>query len=168
MNNLHQVYVGIGSNIERQKHINNGIKQLRQHFQSLLLSPVYETASVGFEGADFYNLVAGFQTTLSPQEIASILKGIERENGRNHQQAKFSSRTLDIDLLLYDDQILHAQGIAVPRDEILKYAFVLKPLVDIIPHLVHPESGKSLIKHWKEFNQQEQDMHEVEFQIAAP
>jgi len=165
MNNMHQVYVGIGSNIDRKIHISNGIRQLIDHFKELQLSPVYITQAVGFDGDDFYNLVAGFKTTLTVKEIESRLKQIERDNGRDHSQAKFSARTLDIDLLLYDDDILHSQGFAVPRDEILKYAFVLKPLADIAGATIHPETGRSIQSHWEGFNHNEEEMRLLEWDI---
>ena len=165
MNKLHQVYVGIGSNIKRQEHITSGIKYLQEKFGPLQLSPVYVTAAVGFDGDDFYNLVAGFKSELAASAIEQSLKQIERENGRDHQQAKFSARTLDIDLLLYDEMILHEQGISVPRDEILKYAFVLKPLADIAANLIHPETGQSIQAHWDAFNQNEQTLERIEIEV---
>ena len=162
MKNLHQVYVGIGSNINRHKHISNGLIQLNEKFEQLHLSSVYMTKAVGFDGDDFYNLAAGFRSPMDATAIEQILKQIERENGRDHQQAKFSARTLEIDLLLFDDLILHQHGIAVPRDEILKYAFVLKPLAEIAGAVIHPETGQSIQSHWDSFDPKEQSMQKLE------
>jgi len=161
MNKLHQVYVGIGSNIKRRQHISSGIKYLRENFGLLQLSPIYVTKAVGFDGDDFFNLVAGFESELNALQIEQILKQIEHENGRDRNQVKFSARTLDIDLLLYDDLIMHEQGISVPRDEILKYAFVLKPLSEIAGELIHPETGHSIQSHWNNFNQDEQRLENI-------
>ncbi len=150
---MHQVYVGIGSNIEREKHIRAAVSSLQETYggnSEVKKSPVYETPAVGFKGDDFYNLVASFQTSQSPFEIEKQLKAIEHSNGRNRQQGKFSPRTLDIDLLLVDDLVINEQGINIPRDEIEKYAFVLAPLADLAADLIHPLTAKSIASMWHE------------------
>ncbi len=151
--NKHLVFVGIGSNIEQEKYIRLAAQYLQQAFGNdcrLKLSPVYKTRAVGFDGDDFYNLVASFYTTMTVIEVEQILKQIEHENGRQRNQIKFSARTLDIDLLLYDQLIIQQDGISVPRDEIEKYAFVLSPLADLAPDLKHPQTGKTMHKMWGE------------------
>ncbi len=150
--NIHRVYVGIGSNIEQEKYIRLSAQYLRNAFGdncNLQLSPVYKTRAVGFDGDDFYNLVACFDTDKSAVEVEKTLKQIEHENGRQRKQEKFSARTLDIDLLLYDQEIIQADGLSVPRDEIEKYAFVLSPLADLAPELLHPQTGKSMAEMWQ-------------------
>lgn len=153
---MHLVYVGIGSNIEQEKHIRISAQSLMQSFGEecrLQLSPVYKTQAVGFDGDDFYNLVASFYTRLSPVEVEKNLKAIEHKNGRRREQNKFSARTLDIDLLLYDQEIIHTSEISIPRDEIEKYAFVLSPLADLAPELVHPETHKTMSEMWHKLKQ---------------
>ncbi|MCK5662286.1 MAG: 2-amino-4-hydroxy-6-hydroxymethyldihydropteridine diphosphokinase [Thiotrichaceae bacterium] len=147
----HLIYVGIGSNIEQEKYIRISAVSLQETFGAdcqLQLSPVYKTQAVGFEGDDFYNLVARFFTELSPYEVEKSLKEIEHQHGRQRNQNKFSARNLDIDLLLYDQDIIHSNGINVPRDEIEKYAFVLSPLADLAPELIHPETKKTISDMW--------------------
>ena len=151
----HLIYVGIGSNIEQEKYIRISAKSLKETFGDdcqLQLSPVYKTQAVGFEGDDFYNLVASFYSDLSPLEIEKELKKIEHQYGRQRNQNKFSARTLDIDLLLYDQEIIHTNGISIPRDEVEKYAFVLSPLADLAPELIHPETQKTILEMWTELN----------------
>jgi 2-amino-4-hydroxy-6-hydroxymethyldihydropteridine diphosphokinase len=114
----------------------------------LLLSPVYKTQAIGFEGDDFFNLVASFLTDLSPFDVEKKLKEIEHLNGRRRGQEKFSARTLDIDLLLYDQDIIANNGVSVPRDEIEKYAFVLSPLADLAPDLIHPQTRQTMSEMW--------------------
>lgn len=157
--NKHLVYVGIGSNIEQEKYIRLAVQYLRESFGKqchLLLSPVYKTQAIGFEGDDFYNLVACFETELSPLQVEKKLKEIEHHNGRRRGQEKFSARTLDIDLLLYDQDIINENGISVPRDEIEKYAFVLSPLADLAPDLIHPKTQQSISEMWRELSTKEQ------------
>ncbi len=150
---LHTIYIGIGSNINREQNIKLAISELTNHFGYLILSPVYESGAMGFSGNNFYNLVVCLKSDLLFSETKIILKKIENKSGRDRTQVKFSARTLDIDILLFDDQNLLHQGINIPRDEILKYAFVLKPLYNIAPDVIHPETGKSIAFHWKLFQQ---------------
>ncbi|MDH5594975.1 MAG: 2-amino-4-hydroxy-6-hydroxymethyldihydropteridine diphosphokinase [Gammaproteobacteria bacterium] len=143
-----KVFVSIGSNINREKNIRAGIDALKKTFGELILSPVYETEAVGFDGDPFYNLVAAFETELNPYQVNDALHQIEEDNGRDRSDPKFSSRTLDIDLLLYDDLIINDDKLQIPRDEIEKYAFVLKPLVDIAENVIYPITGKNLEELW--------------------
>lgn len=160
-----QVYVSIGSNIDREQNITAGVQALREHFGSLTLSPVYESTSVGFEGDHFYNLVAGFETSNSIQDIATILNKIEDENGRTRSGPRFSSRTLDIDLLLYDDVVLEQGKLVIPRPEIYDNAFVLKPLADIAPHVLDPVKKQSYQQLWSQYNDPAQKLWVVEIQL---
>jgi len=153
MNKPHQIYLGVGSNINRDFHIKMAISELKSHFGALIISPVYESPAVGFNGDNFYNLVVFIESSLALNKVENTLKAIEDKTGRDRTMAKFSARTLDIDLLLFDEQILHSQGINIPRDEILKHAFVLKPLYDIAPNLIHPETQQDIKSFWKQFQQ---------------
>ena len=147
------VTVSIGSNINREFHIRQAVSALTTHFGELVCSPVYETAAVGFDGEDFLNLVVGFHTPMGVYAVSSILKAIEDELGRDRSQPKFSARSIDLDLLNYDDLTLDESGIQIPRHEILKNAFVLKPLSDIDGTGVHPQLGKSYQQLWTEMKE---------------
>ncbi len=154
--NQHLVYVGIGSNIEQEKYIRLAVQYLQESFGKhcqLRLSPVYKTQAIGFDGDDFFNLVASFSTKLSPFGVEKKLKEIEHKNGRRRGQEKFSARTLDIDLLLYDQEIISSESVNIPRDEIEKYAFVLSPLADLSPKLIHPKTKKSIQEMWQKLSQ---------------
>ena len=145
-----QVYVSIGSNIEREEMIRSCIAALSDSFGDLTRSSVYESISVGFEGENFLNMVVGFQAD-DPQQLITKLRQIEKDHGRTREEKKYASRTLDLDLLLFGDQDLHDKGIDVPRDEITRYAFVLGPLAELIPEAVHPITCKTFIDMWSEF-----------------
>lgn len=133
-----QVYLSIGSNIDRRKNIRSCIKQLRNDYPKIILSKTYETPAFGFDGDPFYNLVASLSTELNLDQMQSYLKEIESAHQRTHNNKKFSSRTLDIDILLFGDEI-HQPTIDIPRKEIIEYNFVLFPLQEIAPDLIHPE-----------------------------
>ncbi|TDJ28342.1 MAG: 2-amino-4-hydroxy-6-hydroxymethyldihydropteridine diphosphokinase [Gammaproteobacteria bacterium] len=132
------VYVSLGSNVQRDRNIRLAVKEMRTAFGNLSLSPVYESASVGFDGSDFLNLVAGFETNNEVHEVVQELRVIEDRLGRDRSQPRFSPRPIDLDILTYDGLIIDEPGIQIPREEILQNAFVLKPLCDIAPDSVHP------------------------------
>ena len=144
------VTVSIGSNINREFHIQQAVKALRQHFGDLVCSPVYETAAVGFEGEDFLNLVVSFTTEDDVYQVSATLKAIEDDLGRDRTQVKFSARSIDLDLLTYNDFIMDQSGVQIPRYEILQNAFVLKPLSDIAGSHFHPGLGISFAELWRD------------------
>ena len=137
----HKVFVGIGSNIDQVTHIRACITALNKEFTCLELSPTYESSSMGFDGPNFFNLVAGFRTQHNIIELKKILNNIERENGRSLGEVKFGSRTLDIDILYYDELIDIERNI--PRAEIVEFDFVLRPLHDLCPAHIHPITQKT-------------------------
>jgi 2-amino-4-hydroxy-6-hydroxymethyldihydropteridine diphosphokinase len=140
-----RVYVSIGSNIDRERNVRGAVRALAQRFGHLTLSGVYETDAVGFAGDPFYNLVAGFDTDLSVEAVQDALKRIEGEHGRVRENIpRFSARTLDLDILLYGDLVRHDTRFDIPRGEIARYAFVLRPLADIAPAVKHPESHRTI------------------------
>ena len=134
----HKIFVGIGSNIDREMNIRSCIKILKDLYGNVLISPMYETKAMGFNGPNFYNLVLCFETGESVYDLKNALNQIENNHGRNINETKFSSRTLDIDILYYDDLVLTDDKIQIPRKEICEYDFVLKPLVDLAPDFIHP------------------------------
>ena len=136
------VYVSIGSNVDRERNIRSSVKALKEYFPHLQISSVYETEAQGFDGDPFYNLVVGFDTEKSADEVIDLLRSIEHQHGRVRGQEKFSPRTLDLDLLLYGQQIFTDKDI--PRAEITRYAFVLLPLVEIASEFIHPILNKPL------------------------
>ena len=156
-----QIYLGLGSNIDPEENLRLGIGELRKRYGELTISAVYQSAAVGFEGPDFLNLVVGCATEQSPGEVNGEIEIIHRMAGRERGEEKFSSRPLDIDLLLYDDQVIEAPPLRIPRSDILEYAFVLRPLVELAPGLVHPVTGRTLADHWADFDQASQPLEPV-------
>jgi 2-amino-4-hydroxy-6-hydroxymethyldihydropteridine diphosphokinase len=145
-------YISIGSNIDKDKNILASLHALEHQFGKLTISSIYESEPVGFTGDTFYNLVVGFNSELGVKEVAKKLRQIELDNGRTRDSQKFSARTLDLDLILYDDLILNDGRLRIPRDEIERYAFVLEPLAEIAPTLKHPISHLSYAELWKKFD----------------
>lgn len=163
---MSRVYVSIGSNINRDRNIRAGVADLRAHFGELTLSSVYESASVGFDGDNFYNLVASFETDEVVSKVTQILHEIENAHGRTREGPRFSSRTLDIDMLLYDDLVMHNGKLELPRDEITRNAFVLWPLAEIAPDLKHPVLKKTYANLWAAFDKDKQPLWPVGFEFG--
>lgn len=146
-----EVFVSVGSNVDRERHIPSALEALRDRFGPLRVSSVYETAAVGFDGDPFYNLVVGFETELPLAEVAAALTLIETNHGRTRESRKFSARTLDLDLLLYGDAVVSEGKLRLPRKELTEYAFMLEPLAEIAPDLKHPLSGLRIQELWDRY-----------------
>lgn len=157
------IYISLGSNINREENTRAGIRALKDAFGKLILSSVYESEAVGFEGDAFYNMVIVCEVSTSVHDTNQLLRDIEDANGRDRNGPRFSSRTLDLDLLLYDDLILDEKGLVLPRGEILKNAFVLWPLAEVAPDLKHPEAGVSYAELWTGFDKTKENLKPIEF-----
>jgi len=159
-----RVFVGIGSNIDRERSIRAGVADLRREYHEVQLSSVYESEAVGFEGDAFYNLVAAFDTRDNIEQVVARLTCIEDRHGRMRNGERFAARTLDLDLLLYGDEIIVTESYHVPRDEIPRYAFVLWPLAEMVPDAVHPEFGESYAVLWEKFDKRNQVLRPIPFE----
>lgn len=160
-----RVYANIGSNQNRETHIRNAVRALRQQFGELTISPVYESPAFGFTGDPFYNLVVGFTSDESVDALQAIFNAIENANGRDRSQPRFSSRSLDIDLLIYDDLVLHRGKLVIPRPEIYTQAFVLKPLADIAGDAFDPVQKKTYQALWGQFDADKRQLTRVDVQL---
>jgi len=141
-------WLGLGSNVNAEKNIRAAIGELRAQFETIELSPAYASTAVGFDGDDFINLVARVETNMNPLELRRYLRDLEDRYGRQRDVPKFSDRSLDIDILLYDDLVVRSPVLEIPRAEIVSFAHVLKPLADLDPELIHPTERRTIIAIW--------------------
>ena len=142
------IWLSLGSNLEPERHLRAALAELRARFGELVVSPTYRFAAVGFDGPDFLNLAIGLDADLAPQALNEWLHALEDRHGRRRDVPRFSSRTLDVDIVLYGDLVLGGPGnLEIPRKE-LAQAFVLKPLFDIAPAVREPRSGRTLAELW--------------------
>ena len=162
-----KVFISVGSNIDRNRYISAGISALNNLYSPIICSTVYESESVGFDGDNFYNLVIQFNTNSSIDEVSASLARIEDENGRERCGPRFSSRTLVMDLLLYDDQIVKQPNLTLPRPEIYENAFVLLPLSEISDSFYDPNKNQTYTQLWTEFDKTSQKLWPVEFPFPA-
>ncbi len=159
-----RVYLSIGSNIDQRRHILACLDALAEHFGDLILSPVYESEAIGFGGDNFYNLVAGIDTDMPVASLSSLLHRIENDNGRRRDGPRFSSRTLDIDILTYNHRVGDIDGVRLPREEILENAFVLLPLADIAGDETHPEVNRTYRELWQGYDSSAQKLWPIDFE----
>lgn len=162
-----RIYIGIGTNIDRERNLRSGVARLRQEFGSLDLSTIYETEAVGFDGDNFYNMVAGTDTELTPQQVYDRLHAIEYEYGRERQQPRYSARKLDLDLLLYDDQVIRTGQFELPRYDVDEYPFVLAPLAEIDGQRLHPVHGRTFADLWQAHDKSDLRMWPVDVSLEA-
>lgn len=147
---LGRAWLSLGSNVEPERHLAAAVAALIERFGRLEVSPVYRSEAVGFDGPAFLNLAVGLDSDLDPVQLDAWLHGLEDRLGRRRDGPRFSSRTIDLDLLLFDDRVLHGPGhLQLPRPELVEQAFVLRPMVDLAPGLVHPLLHRSLAELWQ-------------------
>jgi len=145
------VFLGLGSNMDAESNLRLAVSELRAHFGELILSPVYRNRALGFDGDDFLNMVVGLETDSSPQDLLDCFETIHALAGRVRGPDRYSSRPLDIDLLLYGDLVDSEPPLRLPRRDVLAHNFVLRPLAEIAPDFVHPGTQRTIAEHWRSF-----------------
>ena len=156
-----RAYLSLGSNIEPEKNLRAALDELRAQFGSIDVSPAYRFPAEGFAGPDFLNLAVGIDTPWDVHTLNDWLHELEDRHGRQRDIPRFSSRTLDVDIVLFGNDVLKgSRNLEIPRSD-LRHAFVLKPLSDIAPHAVHPLLGKSLSQLWREHQDRNQKFLQV-------
>lgn len=144
-----KIYLSLGSNIKPEENLNKAKELLNQEYQSEKESKIYKTKSEGFEGEDFLNQVICLLTKDSPDRVVATLKDIEKKIGRKDRTEKFSDREIDIDLLLYGNYVGKVLGKDIPHKDIDLYRFVLEPLAEIAPDLIHPKYQEKISEIWQ-------------------
>lgn len=163
---MNGVYIALGSNIgDRFDHLLQGKNALAEEMDVMMISPVYDTEPVGTAEPDRYlNAVLSARTNLSPEELLSLCLTIERENGRQ-RSVRNAPRTLDLDLLFYDDLCLETPDLTLPHPRMHERAFVLAPFADIAPDAVHPKLGLSVQKLFDRCEQKERLVRRTEYSL---
>ena len=159
-----RVYLGLGSNQHPESNLRLCARELSRRFALDAVSSVYRNRALGFDGDDFLNAVACIETSESAARIADELDEIHGLAGRERGPSAFVSRTLDIDLLLYGDEIIPERD--VPRADVLEYSFVLRPLAELAPELRHPQTGRTMAEHWADFDQSAHPLEKIDLILS--
>ncbi len=147
-----RIYISLGTNINRETNLRGAVGALTEALGPLQLSSVYESEAVGFVGDAFYNMVVGADTELAVPAVISLFKQIEDNYGRVRDGVKYCGRSLDLDLLVYDSLVCN-EPVELPRGEILQNAFVLQPLAELAPDVLHPVLQQSYQRLWQAYQQ---------------
>ena len=159
---MSKAYLSLGSNVDAIRHLRIAVQALRERFGDVVLSPVYRTRAVGFDGPDFHNAAAIIDTDLDPHALNAWLHALEDAHGRDRTGPRYGDRTLDIDIVLFDDCVVEGAGnLRIPRPE-LKHAFVLRPLAEIAPDVAVPGDGRTLAQLWRAHAEFGQELDSVE------
>ncbi|MDV7104549.1 2-amino-4-hydroxy-6-hydroxymethyldihydropteridine diphosphokinase [Vibrio sp. TH_r3] len=145
------VYIGVGTNVEREKHAKAAIEALSSLTHLCRVSSIYECESLGFDSTPFYNFVVELKTTESLSDFSQLMRSIEIKWGRSSTAKKFQDRSLDLDILLFGEEVSLSSPI-VPREDIFKYPFVIQPLYDLVPDLVIPMDGRTVKDIWQDMD----------------
>jgi len=157
-----RAYLSLGSNLEPEHHLRAALDELRARFGRVDVSPAYRFPAVGFEGPDFLNLAAAIDSDLDVHALNDWLHALEDRHGRRRDVPRFSSRTLDVDIVLFGDQVLSGAGnLQVPRDE-LRHAFVLRPLADIAAQVMHPVLHTTIGELWDVSPERDRSLQRVQ------
>ena len=157
-----KVYIAAGSNVEPERHLAMDVGELERQFPGVRFSPWYRNGAVGFEGEDFINLVAGFETELKVSEVLSRLHAIEALCGRPRDAPRWAPRSMDLDVLLYGDLVCQEPHLKLPRPDLLKRAYMLGPLAVLAPEVVHPTAGETIGELWSRFDRAAHPLLEVQ------
>jgi 2-amino-4-hydroxy-6-hydroxymethyldihydropteridine diphosphokinase len=156
-----RVFVAAGSNIEPEKHLAQASRAMRQSFPDVQFSPWYRNQAVGFVGDDFINFVAGFTTELPVHDVVKRLREIETACGRPREAPKWAPRSMDLDILLYGDLVHEEPGLKLPRPDLVKRPFMLGPMADLAPEVVHPTLHVTIGELWQQFDRAAHPMTRV-------
>jgi 2-amino-4-hydroxy-6-hydroxymethyldihydropteridine diphosphokinase len=164
---MSRVYVAIGGNVEPERWFPVAACELRRRFPGVQFSSCYRNPAYGFEGADFVNAVAGFDTIRPPDSVVGDCHEIEGICGRRRDDPKWEPRAMDVDLLLHGDTIAETEAYRLPRPDLLRRCYMLGPLAEIAPGLRHPQTGRTIAEHWQELARQAHSLERIELSLDA-
>jgi 2-amino-4-hydroxy-6-hydroxymethyldihydropteridine diphosphokinase len=155
------VFVAAGSNVDPIAHLSRALHALGDTYGELTVSPAYRNAAVGFTGEDFINIVVAFRTDEPVQRVRARLQEIEAACGRPPAAPKWAPRTMDLDILLYGDTVSDEPGLLLPRPDLARRPYMLKPMADIAPERLHPTLKRSMRDLWESLDDGSHAMTEV-------
>ena len=160
-------YVAAGSNVRPRESLAKALGMLAREFPGLRVSRAFSNPAVGFTGDDFINLVAVFPAEIPTEALLERLKAVERACGREPGAPKWEARTLDLDLLLHGDRVGRVAGKNLPHPDLSTRAWVLGPLAELAPGLMHPVAGERIDELWRRFDQSAHRLTPVSLERAG-
>ena len=164
---MNKVFVAAGSNVEPESHLARAAAEIVHTWHDARFSRAYSNKAVGFDGPDFINLVVGFSTALPLEAVIARLRAIETQCGRPRYAPKWASRTMDLDVLLYGDRVEKTSDYTLPRPDLLKRPYMLGPLAEIAPEIVHPTEHAKIGDLWARFDRDGHEMRPVELDLSG-
>ena len=154
-------FVAIGSNIDPEAHLRQAACALRQRFANVRFSSCYRNAAFGFEGADFINAVGSFDTELPIAALVTALHAIEMQCGRGRADPKLGPRAIDLDLLLYNEEVGSGPGYTLPRPDLTRRVYMLGPLAELAPQQQLPPTGPTIAALWEQFPRSQLPLYRI-------
>jgi 2-amino-4-hydroxy-6-hydroxymethyldihydropteridine diphosphokinase len=157
-----RVYVAAGSNVEPEQNLARACGEIALTWPDAVFSPAYRNKAAGFDGPDFINMVLGFSTADPIEKVLARLRDIETLCGRPRNAPKWASRAMDLDVLMFGACIAKTADYTLPRPDLLKRPYMLGPMAQIAPDVIHPTAGKTIGELWQEFDREGHAMVPVE------
>ena len=161
-----RVFVAAGSNVDPERNLAKATREMESSFPDIEFSPWYRNRAVGFDGADFINLVAGFTTQLPLHDVVTRLRAIEELCGRPRAAPKWAPRSMDLDILLYGDLVCDEPGLKLPRPDLVKRPYMLGPMADLAPEVQHPTANATIGELWSRFDRAAHPMTRIRHPLA--
>jgi 2-amino-4-hydroxy-6-hydroxymethyldihydropteridine diphosphokinase len=152
------VFVAAGSNVNPSEHLRIALAEIERIYAPLRVSPAYRNKAVGFDGEDFINLVVAFDTDEPVEQVRERLQAVEAVCGRLRDAPRWAPRTMDLDILLYGDRVNDEPGLVLPRPDLVRRPYMLKPMADLDPDFVHPTLGKTMRELWRDLERENHEM----------
>ncbi|MEJ0100307.1 MAG: 2-amino-4-hydroxy-6-hydroxymethyldihydropteridine diphosphokinase [Pseudomonadota bacterium] len=160
-------YVSGGSNLDVEPSLLLAARALKAAYPGARFSRVYRNPAVGFEGPDFLNFVVALPVEGEPGALKAELERIEGLCGRPRYAPKWAPRSMDLDILLFGEVVLNMPGLVIPRPQLTNWAFMLGPLAELAPDVVHPTAHQAVGELWRRFNQAEHPLHPVPLDLQS-
>jgi len=164
---MSHVYVAVGSNINPEENISKAASELARLFPGACFSSWYRNRAVGFEGDDFVNGVVGFTTDLPLRSVIEQLHSVEALCGRPRNAPRWAPRSMDLDVLLYDNVVCAEPTMTLPRPDLLKRPYMLGPLAEIAPDVTHPTAGLTIAELWQRFDRDAHAMERIDSEVLT-
>ena len=161
------VYVAAGSNVRPEENLARACREIAQSWPGAIFSQAYRNKAVGFEGPDFINMVLGFKSDDPVGTVLTRLREIEVVCGRPRNSPKWASRAMDLDVLLFGSRVEKTDDYTLPRPDLLKRPYMLGPMAEIAPAVMHPTAHKTIAELWREFDRDAHPMIPVCIELPA-